>query len=57
MTKPSCENEFFIYQKQGTCILDIIHLDINGNCTDCIYVNIEEDKLNDLKEKLLTDLQ
>lgn len=53
----ACENEFCIYQKQGNCILESIQLDIQGNCVDCIYVNIEEDALNDLKERLLRNLQ
>ena len=52
----SCENEFCIYQKQGGCILKNVQLDIQGNCTDCIYVNLEEDILNNLKEKLLRGL-
>lgn len=53
MTGLSCENEFCIYQKQGNCILDSIQLDIQGNCLDCIYINVEEDTLNNLKERLL----
>lgn len=48
-----CENEFCIYQKQGMCILDKIQLDIQGNCTDCIYINVDKDTLNTLKEELL----
>lgn len=56
MTGLSCENEFCIYQKQGTCILESVQLDIQGNCIDCIYINVEEDTLNNLKEKLLKDL-
>ena len=52
----SCENEFCIYQKNENCILDVIHLDVNGNCTDCIYINIEDDALINLKEKLLKEL-
>jgi len=53
MTKLSCENEFCIYQKQGNCILECVQLDIQGNCIDCIYVNIEEDSLNQLKDSAL----
>ena len=56
MTGLSCENEFCIYQKQGNCILESVRLDIQGNCTDCIYINVEADTLNKLKEKLLRDL-
>lgn len=56
MARLSCENEFCIYQKQGTCILESVQLDIQGNCVDCIYINVEKDTLNNLKEKLLMDL-
>ena len=56
MAQLSCENEFCIYQEQGNCILESIQLDIQGNCLDCIYINIDEDTLNNLKEKLLKDL-
>ncbi len=52
----SCENEFCIYQKQGKCILESAQLDIQGNCANCIYFNLEENTLNNLKEKLLKDL-
>lgn len=51
-----CENEFCIYQKQGKCILENIQLDIQGNCVECIYINVGEETLNDLKEKLLRNL-
>ena len=57
MIRLSCENEFCIYQKQGTCVLESVQLDIQGNCVDCIYINVEKDTLNKLKEALLKDLQ
>lgn len=56
MTQLSCENEFCIYQKQGHCILNSVNLDIQGNCLECIYVNIDEETLNNMKEKKLKDL-
>ncbi len=56
MTRLSCENEFCIYQKQGKCILENVQLDIQGNCTDCTYINIEEDSLNNLKNNTLKNL-
>ena len=56
MTGLSCENEFCIYQKQGNCILKSVQLDIQGNCLDCIYINVEEDVLNSQKQKHLRDL-
>lgn len=57
MTGVSCENEFCIYQKQGSCLLENIQLDIQGNCTDCIYITVEKDTLDNLKEKFLNDLE
>lgn len=56
MTQLLCENEFCIYQKQGNCILKSVQLDIQGNCLECIYINVEEDTLNGLKNELLKDL-
>ena len=56
MTVLSCENEFCIYQKQGSCILESVQLDTQGGCQDCIYVTVEEDTLSDLKERLLSKL-
>lgn len=56
MSKLLCQNEFCIYQNSGECILENIQLDIQGNCADCIYINIEENVLNELKEKHLKNL-
>ena len=56
MSELSCDNEFCIYQKQGTCILEKVELDIQGNCVDCICISLKEDDLNNLKEKLLNNL-
>ncbi len=53
MGQISCENKFCIYEKQGKCILERIELDIQGSCMECIYINIEEDILNKLKDDLL----
>lgn len=53
MTGLSCENGFCVYQKEGKCILENVQLDIQGNCIDCICIDIEENVLDDLKEKLL----
>ena len=38
-----CENIFCIYwSKENICILDETELDINGTCTNCIYVDLDE---------------
>lgn len=57
MTELFCENEFCIYQKHGICILESVHLDVQGNCLDCMYIYLEKNELKNLKEKSLRDLQ
>ena len=56
MNRLLCENEFCIYQKEGSCILESVQLDIQGNCVDCIYVRVKEESLNNLKKDSLKDL-
>ena len=51
-----CENLFYIYFKDKYCTLDEISLDIQGSCTDCIYVDIENEYLDYEREKLLNKL-
>ena len=53
MTELLCDNEFCIYQKEGKCSLEGIQLDIQGNCENCIYVNVEQEVLNSLKKEAL----
>jgi len=46
-----CENIFCIYQNNDRCILEDINLDIQGNCTDCIYVNLNNEFLEKIKKE------
>lgn len=46
-----CENYFCIYENDGLCLLDSVALDILGQCKECIYINIEKEKLKELKEQ------
>lgn len=46
-----CENEFCIYQKDDKCTLDKISLDFQGICNECIYVNLDNELLEELKKK------
>lgn len=46
-----CENNFCIYENNGLCILDNVELDFQGQCKECIYVDIEKEKLNYLKNE------
>ncbi len=46
-----CENNFCIYQKNESCLLEFVELDIQGQCKECIYINIENEMLEELKEQ------
>ncbi len=52
-----CENEFCIFQEKRHCTLNDIELDILGQCTQCIYVNIEEKSLAEMKKSHLKKLE
>ncbi len=47
------KNLFCIYQKNSHCILEDIELDIEGQCKECIYPDIDLEKLQFLKNKKL----
>ena len=47
----NCENYFCIYQNKGVCLLDSIELDIQWQCKECIYLDIDEEDLQLLKSK------
>ena len=48
-----CENVYCVYNHGDFCIHDDkdIELDIQGKCTSCIYVDIEQDELERLKNE------
>ena len=46
-----CENYFCIYQSDDECTIDEIHLDIIGQCTDCLYANIEKSISEEAKSR------
>lgn len=50
-----CENYFCIYEENGFCRLDSVELDIQGQCKECIYLNIDENTLKKFKEKEKTE--
>ncbi len=53
----NCENEFCIYQKNSLCLLESVEMDINGICTSCILVRIQQELLDKLKERTLKDIE
>ncbi len=44
------ENEFCVYQEDNECLLKEISLDILGQCNDCIYIDLVEKTLNQVKK-------
>lgn len=46
----NCENWLCIYEEKGKCILKNISIDSCGQCNECIYINLEEDKLKKFKK-------
>lgn len=46
-----CENQFCLYCEENSCILEEISLDISGSCAECIYIDIDEKLLKQLKNK------
>ncbi len=50
-----CDNVFCIYCEKGKCVLEKISLDIQGNCQDCVYVEIENSLLEFLKKEQRND--
>ena len=45
-----CENDFCIYNRNFECILKAISLDIDGKCTQCIYISIDKTTLNNINK-------
>lgn len=53
----TCETDFCLYNKGGTCCLKNISIDSLGNCEDCILLTIDEKFLDAEKEKQLADME
>ncbi len=50
-----CENVFCVYWYNNECDLREISLDIQGNCQECIYVNISESTLQKQRQNFLNN--
>ncbi|MBQ3183270.1 MAG: hypothetical protein IJB57_06350 [Clostridia bacterium] len=48
-----CENVFCIYNKDEGCIVEEIELDIQGKCTSCEYVDVDDEYLKRKKKEAL----
>lgn len=51
-----CQNKFCVYWSGGYCVLREVHLDIQGCCQDCIYMEIPETDLRKARENTLRSL-
>ncbi len=47
---------FCIYEREGECLLDIIDLDMQGGCNECVYVDIDKDYLEKIKKQKRIEL-
>ena len=56
MKKLNCENYLCVYQSKGKCIFDEIDLDITGQCLACVYPDIDDKFLNEIKKKAIKKL-
>ena len=52
-----CKNVFCIYWEEDNCILGETSLDIQGNCENCIYVEIEDSRLEVMRKTLLKKIE
>lgn len=53
MVSVKCENGFCVYEYEGSCLLDHIELDSQGQCKECVYIHIEKEDLQKAKKQLL----
>lgn len=48
-----CEQELCIYQNDGKCTLQTIHIDRLGQCSECLYPDIDKQYLKKIKHDFL----
>ena len=52
-----CENNFFLYWQDDTCLLENISLSLQGVCQSCVCVDIGGSLLDALRQKQLERLE
>ena len=57
MSIKSCENLFCIYWEENKCILSNISLDVQGNCQDYIYVDLQKMTLTEAMKQMRKKLE
>ena len=53
----NCENNYCIYSKDDSCILNSVSIDSLGMCDDCIIISLDEDFLKAEKTRQLNELE
>ncbi len=48
-----CEQELCVYQCDGKCQLETIRIDRLGQCSECIYADIDGEYLKKIKQDFL----
>jgi hypothetical protein len=51
-----CENKLCIYWEEDKCILEEVELDFQGKCTQCIYIDIDDEELEKYRKRTLSKL-
>lgn len=46
-----CDNKFCVFWESGECIIKEISLDCQGKCMECIYIDIDEEKMKRIRYK------
>ena len=53
MSDMVCENKFCVYWSDNRCVLKEIVLDIQGSCTSCVYITMDDEELDNLRREQL----
>lgn len=51
-----CDNMFCVYEENGKCALAEISLNAQGQCQECIQINLEKNALETAKAHTLRSL-
>ena len=51
-----CENKLCVYWEEDMCILEEVELDFQGKCTQCIYIDIDDEELEKYRKRTLSKL-
>ncbi len=52
----NCEFNYCVYHKEGKCTVDEIQINQLGMCDACMIVTLDEEFLEEVKQKQLEDI-